>query len=128
MKFMYFSIKYRYSDISDILLKKHILHLNRFFCCNHTCYCVYMVSVTSASRYITSASCYHPLYQNRSSLYIRGLIPRNFAKLAKAVPIASDKVTNIHKGSLTVWYKVWALYAYFSDSQNAAFEPLVWCM
>ena len=29
-----------------------------------------------------------------------------------------------YKGSLTVW----ALYAYFSDSQNAAFEPLVWCM
>ena len=29
-----------------------------------------------------------------------------------------------HKGPLTVW----ALYAYFSDSQNAAFELLVWCM
>ena len=28
------------------------------------------------------------------------------------------------KESLTVW----ALYAYFSDSQNAAFELLVWCM
>ena len=28
------------------------------------------------------------------------------------------------QGSLTVW----ALYAYFSDSQNAAFELLVWCM
>ena len=28
------------------------------------------------------------------------------------------------KGSLTVW----ALYAYFSDSQNADFELLVWCM
>ena len=28
------------------------------------------------------------------------------------------------KGSLTVW----ALYAYFSDSQNAAFDFLVWCM
>ena len=28
------------------------------------------------------------------------------------------------KGSLTVW----ALYAYFSDSQNAGFELLVWCM
>ena len=28
------------------------------------------------------------------------------------------------KGSLTVW----ALDAYFSDSQNAAFELLVWCM
>ena len=31
---------------------------------------------------------------------------------------------HILKGSLTVW----ALYAYFSDSQNAAFELLVWCM
>ena len=33
----------------------------------------------------------------------------------------SDKTL---KGSLTVW----ALYAYFSDSQNAAFEFLVWCI
>ena len=31
---------------------------------------------------------------------------------------------HLSKGSLTVW----ALYAYFSDSQNAAFELLVWCM
>ena len=31
-----------------------------------------MVSVTSASRYITSASRYHPRYQSRSSMYIRG--------------------------------------------------------
>ena len=31
---------------------------------------------------------------------------------------------NNGKGSLTVW----ALYAYFSDSQNTAFELLVWCM
>ena len=30
----------------------------------------------------------------------------------------------ILQGSLTVW----ALYAYFSDPQNAAFEHLVWCM
>ena len=30
----------------------------------------------------------------------------------------------IKKGSLTVW----AFYTYFSDSQNAAFELLVWCM
>ena len=36
-----FSIKYRYSDI---LLKKHKLHLSPLFCCNHTCYCVNMVS------------------------------------------------------------------------------------
>ena len=89
MKFMFFSIKYRYSDI---LLKKqqHKLHLSRLFCCNHTCYCVNMVSLTSASRYITSASCYHPRYQSRSSMYIRGLIPRNYAELAKAVPIAAS--------------------------------------
>ena len=49
-------------------MKKHKLHLNRLFCCNHTksCCCVNMVSVTSASRYITSASYYHPRYQSRS--------------------------------------------------------------
>ena len=46
-----------------------------------------MVSVTSASRYITSASGYRPRYQSRSLMYIRGLIPRNFAELAEAVPI-----------------------------------------
>ena len=32
--------------------------------------------------------------------------------------------SDLSKGSLTVW----ALYAYFSDSQNAAIELLVWCM
>ena len=58
---------------SDNLLKKHKLHLCRLFSCNQTCYCVNMVSVTSASRY-------HPRYQSRSSMYIRGLIPRNFAE------------------------------------------------
>ena len=46
-----------------------------------------MLSVTSASRYIKSASRYHPRYQSISSMYIRGLIPRNFAELAEAVPI-----------------------------------------
>ena len=80
-----FSLKYR---CSDILLKNHKLHLSRLFCFNHTCYGVNMVSVTSASRYITSASRYHPRYQSRSSMYIRGLIPRNFAELAEAVTIA----------------------------------------
>ena len=53
MKFM-FPIKYSYSDIL-LKKKKHKLHLSHLFCCNHTCYCVNMVSVTSASRYITSA-------------------------------------------------------------------------
>ena len=94
------SIKIDYSDYPKSLIsrinevyvyylsKKHKLHLSRLFCCNHTCYCVNMVSVTSASRYITPASRYHPRYQSRSSMYIRGLIPRNFPELADAVPIA----------------------------------------
>ena len=47
-----------------------------------------MVSVTSASRFITSSPRYHPRYQSISSTYIRGLIPRNFAELSEAVPIA----------------------------------------
>ena len=80
------SIKIDYSDYSKSLisrinevyvLSKYDLHLSRFF---HTCHCVNMVSVTSASRYITPASRYHPRYQSRASIYIRGLIPRNFAK------------------------------------------------
>ena len=50
-------------------------------------FCVNMVSLTSASRYITSALRYHPRCQSRSSMYIRGLIPRNSAELAEAVPI-----------------------------------------
>ena len=46
-----------------------------------------MVSVISALRYITSVSRNHQRYQSRSSIYIRGLIPWNFAELAEAVPI-----------------------------------------
>ena len=42
-----------------------------------------MVSLT----WFLSASSYHPRYQIRSPMYIRGLIPRNFAEFAKAVPI-----------------------------------------
>ena len=84
-----FSIKYRYSDI---LLKKHKLHLSRLFCCNHTCYYVNMVSVTSASRY-------HSRYQSRYSMYTCGLIPQNFGELTKAVPFASDQVKHYIRGT-----------------------------
>ena len=38
---------------------------------------------------MTSASSYYPRYQSRSSMYIRGLIPRNVAELAEAVPIGT---------------------------------------
>ena len=48
-----------------------------------------MVSVTSASCYIMSASRCHPRYQSRFS-YIRGLSPRNFAELVKVVPIEEN--------------------------------------
>ena len=70
--------------------KKHKLHLNHLFCCDHTCYFANIAFVTSASWYITSASCYHPRYQSRSSMYTRGLIPRISAEFAEAVPIESD--------------------------------------
>ena len=44
------------------------------------CYKVSVASasryLTSASRYITTASRYHPRYQSRSSMLIRGVIPR----------------------------------------------------
>ena len=75
-----FSIKYRFSGI---LLIKHKLHLSQ---ANHT-YHVNMVSVTSASRYITSVSRYHLRYQSRSSMYICGLNPWNFSE---AVSIGFD--------------------------------------
>ena len=39
-----------------------------------------MVSVTSVSGYITSASCYHPSYQSRSLMYIPGLIQLNWPR------------------------------------------------
>ena len=93
MKFMVFSINIA---IAIFYWKKKKLHLSRLFCCNHICYCVNMVSVTSVSCYITSASRYHPLYQRRSSMYIHGLIPRNFAELAEAVPIAEVREEMSH--------------------------------
>ena len=85
-------MKIDYSDYPKSIISRineHKHHLSRFFCCNHTCYCVKMVSVTSASRYITSASRYHLRYQRRSSMYIPGLIPSNFAESAEAVMIDS---------------------------------------
>ena len=48
----------------------------------------------------------------------------NTAEFVSDLPeLNIDKNKKI-KGSLTVW----ALYTYFSDSQNAAFALLVWCM
>ena len=76
-----------------------------------------MVSVTSASRNITSASRYHPRYQSRPSMYIRGLIPRNSAKLAESVPIVARNVQNMK----LVQYFIGFLRLYFhQDSSDPA--------
>ena len=42
-----------------------------------------MVSVKSASRNIMSASRYHPRYQSRSLMYIRGLFSREFRGIGR---------------------------------------------
>ena len=71
------------------VIKKTINFIyNRLFCCNHTCYCVSMVSVTPALRYVMSVS----RYQSRSSMYIRGLIPWNSTEFTEAVQIANKIV------------------------------------
>ena len=80
MKFMYFSIKYRYNDS---LLKKRKLHYNHLFCCNHSCYRVGIVSVMSASS-----------DQSGSSMYIPGLIPRNYKDLAEFRFYLKSKISN----------------------------------
>ena len=46
-----------------------------------------MVFVTSSSHYVASAS----RYESRSSIFTRGLIPRNSTELAEVVPIAQIK-------------------------------------
>ena len=74
-----------------------------FYTCKTICHNRTLPSITSlddlelrlllwAVTLITSASRYHPHYQNGSSMYIRGLIPRNFAELAEAVPIENVSV------------------------------------
>ena len=89
---------------NKISLEKHKLHLSHLFCCNHTFYCVNMVSVTSASHYIMSASHYLPHYQSRSSMYISVLIPRNFTELVEAVPIDMSCVFVSSGGKFLVFY------------------------
>ena len=68
------------NNIDRYFIEKKPTHINfiynRLFCCNYTCHCADMVSVTPASRYVTSAS----RYQSRSSTYIRGLSSRNCSR------------------------------------------------
>ena len=95
--------------------KSYKLHLSRLFCFNHTCYCVNIVSVTSASRY-------HPRYQSRSSMYIRGMIPRNFAENAEAVPIVSRWQADRKKQlNFCAWLQVLCLST--STNRTASVPP-----
>ena len=76
-------LKIMVKKIFTVLRRKFLLIYIRLFRCNCTCYCVNMVSVMSASRYIMSASGCHLPYQSRSSMYIHDLFPRNFVELAE---------------------------------------------
>ena len=56
------------------LIEKTTTQTSIIFIC--FCYCFGMVSVMSVSRYVMSVS----LYQSRSLMYIRGLIPQNWPR------------------------------------------------
>ena len=75
---MYFSIKYLY-----FIEKKttQTSFMNVRLAAVTLVICVGMVSVTSASRYVTSASG----YQGNSPMYIRNLIPRNWPRKFRLV-------------------------------------------
>ena len=106
MKFMYFIA------MAIFNWKKNINFIyNHLFCCNHTCYCVGMVSVMSLSRYVTSAS----RYQSRSSMYIQYLIPQNSTELAKAFSI-----------DCYIWYQegIYTVSTILKDFKNATLPSL----
>ena len=102
------------------------------FPCNKTCYCIDMVSVTSASCYVTSAS----LYQSRPSMYIRGLIPRNSPRQFRFATLLSgsllfyrvDKMSNpivyFHLISCLQPDCTSALYQWLNISQTLQLCPL----
>ena len=67
--------------------------------------------------------CPPPILCETFSLKLRQLKSNN-SSISKDILMTIHVKINFIKGSLTVW----ALYAYFSDSHNATFEFLVWCM
>ena len=77
---VFFSIRYRYRDSVLKKPKLHLTHIevccNCLLCCNQSCNCIGMDSVTSALRYVTSAS----RYQSRPWM-------SDSTKLAEAVQI-----------------------------------------
>ena len=85
--------------------------------------------VTSMSDYEKSSAVTYPFYFiNRQSMHkticmqrIKKILMREvFPAIALKFNTRQNEIKK-EKGSVTVW----ALYAYFSDSQNAAFELLV---
>ena len=74
-----------------------------------------MVSVTSASRYVTSAS----RYQSRFSIDIRGLIPRNSTELADDQAYALWMLGNCLCCRLLTFFKLTFLKKKLSRTQSA---------
>ena len=71
-------ITQQFTAAANYLLNISFIY-NRLFCCNHTCYCVNMVSVTSASLHIMSVSRYYP----RPRCTPVALIPQNLAEFGR---------------------------------------------
>ena len=65
---------------------KKTLSAITFLLCKHG-FCDVSVTLYNVSVTLSPAL---SKYQSRSSMYIRGLIPRNFAELAEAVPIGGE--------------------------------------
>ena len=63
-------------------------------------------------------------YQNNKHPQMLALFNSPLLGISNYCNVSSIEKPYNQIGSLTVW----ALYAYYSDSQNAAFELLVWCM
>ena len=78
-----------------------------------------MVYMTSASRYVTSASC----YQSRSSVHIRGMIPRRSMELAEAVPIGE---VQCHWGHRSKETNLHSIYPEWEHSRYGRLHTLSW--
>ena len=72
------------------------------------------------SNYFLNTELNKPHFLRNEMVFMHCLLPIN----QNIYSVGIFRAPVVTQGSLTVW----ALNAYFSDSQNAAFELLVWCM
>ena len=69
-------------------------------------------------------SVHNLMNRQKSNLFLNEINRVSGIRQGVTIFVLSFQLYKNQKGSLTVW----ALYAYFSDSQNAVFALLVWCM